>query len=197
VSDGRVWSPNTTRRFWRKWFEWSVAAVCKFETSGHIACPPSLRGPLSFEAGCARSISNDTNTLWSYKRLWICAAWCAIWQHTRLVCKQDILITTLRRPARLTHSRSEPPQGPGFWAAMRSTFEGRRAAPKRDKKTSDQLLGHIFWVAVMGPYGGPPSGPALFGFLLHTNTQSFRYAQLFARSTYIYIYVYIYTHINI
>jgi hypothetical protein len=99
------WSPSTTRRFWRKWFEWSVVAVCKLETRGHISCHDSLRGPLPFEAGCARSFSNCTNTLWSYKRLWICAAWCAIWQHTRLVCKQDILITTLKRPARLLHSR--------------------------------------------------------------------------------------------
>jgi hypothetical protein len=59
-----------------------------------------------------------------------------------------------------TKTTCGPPQGPGFWAAMRSTFECRRAAPKRDKKTSDQQLGHIFWVAVMGPYGGLPFGTA-------------------------------------
>jgi hypothetical protein len=59
-----------------------------------------------------------------------------------------------------TKTTCEPPQGPGFWAAMRSTFEGRRAAPKRDKKTSDQQLGHIFWVAALGPYGGLLFGTA-------------------------------------
>jgi hypothetical protein len=57
-----------------------------------------------------------------------------------------------------TKTTCGPPQGRGFWAAMRSTFECRRAAPKRDKKTSDQQLGHIFWVAVMVPYGGLPFG---------------------------------------
>jgi hypothetical protein len=59
-----------------------------------------------------------------------------------------------------TKTACGPPQGPGFWAAMRSPFECRRAAPKRDKKTSDQQLGHIFWVAVMGPYGGLLFGTA-------------------------------------
>jgi hypothetical protein len=59
-----------------------------------------------------------------------------------------------------TKTTCEAAQGPGFGAAMGSTFEGRRAAPKRDKKISDQQLGHIFWAAALGPYGGLLFGPA-------------------------------------
>ena len=58
-------------------------------------------------------------------------------------------------------SKLDPKYGPGFGANMGGLFEGRRAAPKRAKKSSDQQLGHIFGAAALVPYGGPLSGPAL------------------------------------
>jgi hypothetical protein len=57
----------------------------------------------------------------------------------------------------LRGAKLEPKYGLGFGATMGGTFEGRRAAPKRAKKSSGQQLGHIFGAAALGPYGGPLS----------------------------------------
>jgi hypothetical protein len=87
-------------------------------------------------------------------------------ESSQLYCGPTLETIPRRLPMRDLHKEAHtqttcgPPQGPGFWAAMRSTFECRRAAPKRDQETSYQLLGHFFWVAVMGPYGGLPFGTA-------------------------------------
>ncbi len=54
----------------------------------------------------------------------------------------------------------EPPHGTSLWAYRRTTFECRRAAPILDQKTSDQQLGHYFWVPTLAPYGGLLFGTA-------------------------------------